>query len=404
MSWLEKINTDMKITTGDTAQYYPKWLNARKDKEFNYAEFLFKGVKGSLVSRRLPKGRRYNIEIIFEGADCFEVSDAFDKSSENTKAWTIEHPVYGQIVVQPLGLSFDNSIYNITRITGTIIETIGSKALNTGISAPDTIVANAVRSQQVFTDTFAAEIPTPETSLLQAMTNNVNNLYSSISSKIADNTDFTNFTNAYNQANTLLTSVVVDSASLIGQIQDVAAFPANFTGSVFSRLDFLSTQFNTLFVNLLTPHKKRLYENNAATSILGMCVASVTNYDYVTRNDVIGAIDVILDSYNTYIANLDSIQSTVGGNTDSYIPDADSLSSLAEVVQYTLASLFDIAASAKQQRTMVLKEDTNLILLAYQLYGLTADDSTIKTLQKDNNIGLQEMLTIKKNRQILYYV
>jgi hypothetical protein len=404
MSWLERINTGMKITTGDTAQYYPKWINANKSAEYNYSEFIFKGVTGSFVSRRLPKGRRYNLDIIFEGADCLEVSDAFNKSADNPKAWTIEHPVYGQIVVQPTDLKVDNSVYNITKFQCSIIETIGVKAINTGVSAPDAIVAQAVRVQSTFTETFAAEIPAPEASLVQSMTANVNSLYNSISAKISDSVDFTNFTNAYSQVNNLLNTTITDSANLIGQIQDLAAFPANFAGTVYNRLVLLGLQFQGLYAGIATPHQKRLYENNAGTSILAMCVASVTNYDYVTRNNVLSAVTVILDSYNTYLANLDALQSNVGGNVDSYIPDPDSITGVSDVVQFTLASLFSIAASAKQQRTLIVKEDTNLILLAYQLYGLLQDDSTIAALKADNNIGLQEALSIKKNRQILYYV
>lgn len=405
MSWIERINTDFKITTGDTAQYFPKWLNANKSVEYNTAEFNFKGVSGSLVSRRLPKGRRYNIEIIFDGADCFDTSDAFDKSAANSKAWTISHPVYGQIVVQPLGLSFDNSVYNITKITGQIVETIGTQALNTGVSAPDIVIASATASKQLFAETFAAEVPTPLVATTQVLRTNNDGLFNSIKDLVSDATDFTALTNIYNQANNALNSDINDVVSTISLVQDVAFAPVYFVGKVAKRLAFLQLQFESILASLgITPQKKAAYENNAAACVQAMCAASMTNTDYITRNDVLDAVGVILGTYNQYVTNLDALQTDTGGEITSYVPNANAMFTLSDLVNYTVASLFDVAASAKQQRTMYVKEDTNLILLAYSLYGLIPDDSTIDALKADNSIGLNELLEIKKDRKIIYYV
>lgn len=404
MSWIEQINTDFKITTGDTSQYYPKWFNAKSGKVFNLSEFNFKGVTGTLADRRLPQGRTFPVEIVFDGPECLTIAAAFSKSADNPKAWTIEHPIYGQIVVQPKSLELDNSDLNVSRFFVQLIETIGTKALNTGVSAPDKIVADAAVTQQKFTDTLAAEIPVPPVSTLQAMTDKVNALYDSISASIADEADFTAFTNAYNQANTLISATEYDVTALVAQIQAVAYFPSGFVGSVYNRLTLLATQFVRLFDSVVTPQNKRLYENNAGTTVLAMCVASVTDTDYITRTNVLDAVTVIVDTYNEYIANLDTIQTPNGGDLDSYIPDADSITDLTDLVRYTVASLFDIATSAKQERTMYAAEDTNVILLAFQLYGLLADDSTIDTLIADNDIGIEEILQIEKGRRIVYNV
>lgn len=404
MSWIESINTDFKITTGDTAQYFPKWFNAKLGKNFNLSEFNFKGVAGTLVDRRLPQGRTFPVEIVFDGAECFEIAKAFNKSADNPKAWTIEHPVYGQIVVQPKSLELDNTSFNVSRFFVQLIETIGTKALITGTSAPEKIIADAKVTQQKFTDTLAAEIPVPPASTLRAMTIKVNNLYSSISDAIAEEVDYTAFTNAYNQANAFISATEFDVTALVAQIQDVAAFPADFIDTVYNRLTLLVTQFGKLFTNATAPQNKRLYENNAGTSVLSMCVAAVTNYDYVTRTNVLNAVTVIVDTYNTYLANLDTIQTLNGGDLDSYIPDADSVTSLTDLVRYTVASLFDIATSAKQERTLYTAEDINVIELAFQIYGLLPDDSTIDTLIADNDIGEEEILQIQKGRKIVYNI
>ena len=121
-SWLDKINTDLKITFADGKSYYPKWVNAQRKYESNYTEFLFRGVKGSLIDRRLNKGMRYEVELYFDNTDikglvddCIFSSTEFMKSSMYSSdnihgdAFDLIHPFYGHTKVQHTGFEFDNS-------------------------------------------------------------------------------------------------------------------------------------------------------------------------------------------------------------------------------------------------------------------------------------------------------
>jgi hypothetical protein len=128
------------------------------------------------------------------------------------------------------------------------------------------------------------------------------------------------------------------------------------------------------------------------------------NFSYPTRVEIVETIEKILDAYNTYVEDLDSFQSDNYTSTDSYLPDADSLIQLSDLVAFTVANLFIIAASAKQERIIYLEDDTNLVMLAHRLYGLKADDSTIQQVIDENNIGGNELLQIKKGRKIVWYV
>ena len=124
MSWLEKVETEMIITTGDGQPYAPDYMNAVKSVEYNVAEFNFPGIAGTFVDRRLPKGRKFNLELYFQGDDHLDVAEAFEASANDSRAWEIEHPFYGLVIVQPTSLQFDNSKQNLSKITGTVIETI----------------------------------------------------------------------------------------------------------------------------------------------------------------------------------------------------------------------------------------------------------------------------------------
>jgi len=126
--------------------------------------------------------------------------------------------------------------------------------------------------------------------------------------------------------------------------------------------------------------------------------------DYVSTNEVLDVITQVLTSYNQYVVNIDSLQTPTGDAENSYIPNYDSISDLSDLVNYSVANLFNIALGAKQERFIFLEADSNAIILAHRFYGLEEDDSTIDDLINQNNIGINEMLQIKKGRKIIYYV
>ena len=119
---------------------------------------------------------------------------------------------------------------------------------------------------------------------------------------------------------------------------------------------------------------------------------------------MLSVIQQLTAAYNGYINNLVALQSLTGGEIDSYIPSSASITSLQLLVNYTISQLYQISAGAKTQKTYTLPYDDNLINVAYKLYGADPDDSLKQTMIANNNIGLNEILVLKKGRQIIYYV
>jgi len=411
-SWLEKIKQDLVIVTGDGQRYTPLYLNAsaNKSKEFNVSKFEFIDLKGSLIDRRLPMGVQYDIEIIFQGATNVDDGEKFFKSADNPAAWQINHPQYGGIVVQPLGLKSDNSGLNTTVITGTIIETIGTAQLAPALSPPDVVTSKAAISNAQLAKTYAANQPTPSTTSISALRTNLASSFNSINTTIADAEDYNQYFNAFNQCNGLLNATVFATETAIGTLQAMIMLPVGFNDTIVNRMAMFGKQLDALsddIIDLVLTGEKQGYENNAGALIAGICSASVTNItstDYLTRNDVVAAIALIIQKYNGYLDNLCGMQTHDGGSPDSYIPNPDGLSLLDSLLYYTVGSLYGIAASAKQQRTYILPYDSNVILVANKLYGILPDDSTIKTIISNNNIVGYELFKLQQGRQIIYYV
>jgi hypothetical protein len=409
MSWITDIQTDFTITTGDGKAYKVDWLVATLGIEYNVAVFEFKEVGGSLAKRGKPKGTKYNLEVFFQGENHLVTGKAFIKSAANSKAWTINHPYYGNLLVQPLSLVYDNSIANVTKVQVPVIETIGVAKAGIKVSAPDKITNDVAKCSKSIASNYITQVPAPKVNDIQALQKTVNQLYNTASSTISDTVDFETYYNIYNQCNTLLNTTIYDANALITQTQELILAPAAFAQTVKDRLKLLIAQLAALtgsIANTASVGVKVLYEATAGTIINAMALSSITNIGtaYTDRNNVLQVVDTIVKAHNDYMTQLDTLQSVNGGAIHAYIPDVTATTDLSVLVSYTVGSLMEIANDSKQQRTLYLNEDTNLIVLAHELYGISADNSELDTLIEQNNIGINELLVLKKGRAITYYV
>jgi len=413
MSWLDRITKNLIIKPGDGKSYTPNWLNAVKQKDYNVAEFEFPEVEGTLVYRSKPKAARYNLELYFQGEDHLDIARAFEQSSDDPRPWKLTHPFYGLIIVQPLGLNFDNTKYNVSKVSCTVVETITEQFPKGSVDPVDKIKFDKASLDVKVADFFATKFPTPTIETVNQLTNNVKQSYNLTIPTISFDIDASEYFNKYNTALSGILNITGEVSLAMTVVSDFYNAPIAFAQSVKSRIDGLTNQFlalrtniTTLFNNsspLLTPAYITTYEVNAGSIISSIATSSVTNMDYVSRADVIAIIEAILTAYNTFIKDLDSFQTANGGSTTSYIPNGQTMSDLNDLINFTVSSLFVVALNSKQERSLYLESDSNIILLAHRLYGLQPDDNTIDTLIKNNNIGLNELLVIKKDRRIIWY-
>ena len=324
--------------------------------------------------------------------------------------------MYGQLLVQPLTLSQDNGKLNISKVTLETIETILDSGLQSPVNAQDAVTANTTNITGSLNNAYSNAVAVPGTADLAAMNAHAMNIFGIVSAKIANvQADATQYQNDYLKAINLLNPALYSTAQIIGQLQTLINDPALFADTVVNRLNQLSATLAYLgndvgnivgMYNTPTASLKGLYQNNAGAAVNAMCLACVTNVtnDYNYAPAVVAVIDTLLTAYNGYMSNLQLLQSPTGGEVDSFVPDATALTQLQQNVYYTIQTLYAIAATAKQQRTYTLPYDSNLILVAWKLYGLQPDDSTIKLLMANNNIQLGEVLVMKAGRAVVYYV
>tara|TARA_R110002012_G_scaffold4881_1_gene22305 strand:+ start:1927 stop:3165 length:1239 start_codon:yes stop_codon:yes gene_type:complete len=412
MSWIEKTNKDFEITTGDGKKYIPEWMNAIKLLEFNTKNFNFPGVAGTLVDRREPKGSTFDLEFFFQGENHLDVAREFEASSLDKRFWTISHPLYGIINVQPSSLLFDNTKHNVSKITGTVTETITDVNPKALLIPEDKIDEDVEFANDEISTTFENNVSPTSTDINTVKADNEQAL-ENVDQKIENDSDGQEYFNSFNEAQSAISNAAAEPGRAIRKTQAFIMAPARFNQSVKSRLSMLTNNFQNLRKNIegtattVSRNKKVFYESQAGTTLNAIALSSSIVFDdndYKNRPQVIEVIQIILVVFSQYLDDLDSMQLGSGGDPNDYIPSAQSIIQINNLLNFTMSNLFVIGLSARQERFYTTTDETDLISLAHKIYGLKNGDESINELIRNNLFGINQMLKISKDTSVKYYI
>lgn len=405
MNWIEKTNTKFKIQTGDGKIFEALWEGPQKTLEYNTTEFTFPEVGGALVKRRKPRARKFDLNFVFQGDNHLDTAEEFERSAEDERPWTLLHPIFGKIVVQPSSLTVDQSVENITRYTGQVIETILEDYPRAADDPSSKIQDDQLTLSSVFVENWEFTYKS-STESKSNLLSNLEYLRAQGDQYITDTESKNVFTNLYNEAFSQLQDATAEPVAQITAVQNFINSAASFPINVSTRLNYLTAGFNGLITAITTRSQKQVYENNASNLLASMALAAATplSGNYTSRNQVLSIIDLIYSNWNVYLTNIDTFQSATNNSQDSYIPDPWGMFNLSNLINFTLSSLFSIALGAKQERVIYLTESSNAILLTHRFYGLDENDVNFNLFVETNEIGLNEVLNIAKGRRILYYI
>ncbi len=412
MSWIDQIKLGIKITTGDGQVYTPDYTNPIKTTPFNISEFEFPEVRGTKVYRGTPKGTRHEIELYFQGANNIEDARRFETSNFDNRPWKIEHPIHGVLAVQPISLTYDFTGLNVCKITGTIVETIEQDYPQVSTNVVDKTIETVQKSLDANIESFGET--QLSTSNKTKLLDNMKKSFDAVKGKIK--VGLNEYQDVFSRANGAVNTVSGNATIAITGATGLLTYPYQFQDNIKNKLSMFGAQLDKLNLtvgSLVNPTDKKVYENNAGGSILGMVLSlanpfTATNQllpgDLATADDVFDVIDTLTGAYNTYIDNLNTLQSPTGSELDSYLPDPATILNMSSAVDLITSQLFNLAVNSKQKRSIVLNYPSNIIVLTHRFYGLKPDDSTITEFMNANNFSIDELIQIPANRTITYYV
>ncbi len=392
MSWKERIEQTIKLTTADGKVYEPLHLDSPRRVDFNVSQFEFPNIDGTLVNRQNIKGYKYDITIVFQELNHRETYLQFEQSVKDKRPIEVLHPMFGLFNAHIISMVDDPTGISSTRVSLSLVETISEEYPKTSTDANEQVGLDFESTNEQITETFDnnIELETSDEINIQAKTDSA---YELGSASVTSGDESNEYILLYNASSN-------STADLI----DFLTYPSEFISSVLTRLNLLKAQFDALSLVVSTPNDKMIYElfGNAFVSAMVNTSVNPLDDDYENTDDVLNVIDIISGVYNEFITNLDDMQTPNGSETDSYIPNYETISTLTSMVNFALANLFDIALTANQQRKAILNANSNVILLAHRFCGVGEDN--INKFMNQNGMSLSEVIEVKKDREVVYYV
>lgn len=434
MSWQRNVeNTRFQITTGDRRTWTPLWTPNAGSLDFNFTIYDFVNLPGSFVQREQHKGQQYSFRVTFAGGNHITEGNSFLESAKNPNSWQIVHPYFGDITVQPTRIGIDRSEYNVTRLSIDCIETILTDNPRTEqdiTSQEMTLQSNTFDATET---AYQTGTPNPSGVDQAALQTNIS-LYDRINSAIIENTEVLaeykrRVSIATNNALELGSSIV----RAIRTVNDVINFPARIAQNVRTRFNAILEALNTLTSNLsnqgldtLTRKQKVLFMVNGVSLVSTACTLSIVqpssveilegdedsleslqaynlNNDYPSRVLIVQQMNMITSLYNNLLAMLETVTTDRNDSPDDFAPDPVLMGNLSQQVVFTLSNLQSQIFQARQERSIVLQDDSNLINITNSLIGLNQNDSNIQTIIDLNGFSLDNILQLKKGTNIIYY-
>ena len=398
MSWKEKIDLPFRITTGDGVTYTPLLDQANSlSIDMLASSFEFSGIDGSLVKRKATSGRTFPLSFFFTGDNHLDNSDDFVESAQNKKPWTIQHPKYGELYVQPISIKRDDSTFNRTLFSVEVRETINQSYPNSTRSKNDTIRNFADNVNLTAAQSYGLAVKDVSTEDKLVYKQSISNSYEQYKQDVISENDSSTLENLYQKSLT-----AVDNTNISG-VQEFVQAPVNFGNSLGSRLSQLSRAYNQI-TDLSTLDLKEYFQAIGASILAGMCLSSIqpNEDDYSRRKDIDLVIKTIQDTYHDYISTLDNIQDENLSLSESFNVDPEVIQAVDRMVKETIANLNEVIFGALVENIFVVQYPTNLILVTHHLIGRVTDE-TIDEMMKVNDFSRDEIIQLRKGQEIVYY-
>lgn len=403
MTWEDRINSiTFSIQTGDGLMWFPLWKGGEKETEFNTSSFNFINVYGTLVDRKKTQGGKFPLVFWFEGEDNITQADRFEASCDDPRAWTVIHPLYGQILGQPISIKRDDSNLNVTEISIPFWETIDADYPTSNFSVKDNTMD---RHRNVFNSSMSSFDQNNKLSSIDIpfMADSIYDMSGAMQS-IQDGNTYADFQNALNSALKATDNLLSDPLNAIQNVQNFLDLPSVYIQAIEGRIASYENIYWRLKSSITTITEKKYFESIGASVISCICVTVVNPItgDYVLVSDVDKMVSRLKVIYNDYLATLDTLSVSIYDVNKTYIPDATVQSDINSLVIYTIANLFVMAFESKREYIVYTTKKTNAILLTHRYLGLDDNDTNLSMFIKTNNIKFNELFSIDKGREIRY--
>ena len=405
MSWLDRLKP-AAYTTPSGARIQFEFEDVSQSSTKKTAAFEFASADGTYVQDNGVGSRRFPIRAFFSGADYDQVAQQFMAGLEESGVGVLEHPVYGAFDVVPFGdLNQRDDLVtaaNQAAFEVTFYQTIGQIYPSSQID-PAAAVQVAVEDQKAAAGTAFAENSKPDSvEESELLKNQYSGLLDSVKSgldsvaKTLESVD-RQFNDVYDSLNLGIDVLVGEPLTLAFQTSILIESPARASAAMSDKLaayGALLTQVTG--VSLTSDNDLATADLYGSAYVSASCVSAI-NSDFTTRREAIEAAAALTELFDFLIAWRDQKYSDF-----SVLDTGEAYYSLQNAVAIAAGYLVQLSFSLKTEETITLDRDWSMIELCYELYGTV--DSVLDFFITSNNLTNQEIISIPRGRQIVYFV
>lgn len=451
MAWVDNLK-DAAYTSPSGTRLTFLYENVSREQGIRSTNFDFADADGTFVQDMGRTGRRYPLQLIMSGDNCDTDATAWENALAERGQGTLEHPVYGSILVVPTG-SIRRSDDLVSAANQVIIEVefMETNALIYPAPTADAAAesswldelasaAQAAGFSQGFIESTVAELSELQADYKTAL-NTVNEYLSPVASGISKAQKA--FSQIQSSINNGLTTLVDNPLTMAYQTIQLIKTPARIVESVSARVqasanqatNYLSGRVSsstqaaqysstssassstatvtreratgrlTAYSNVINDvtataptTRAQLYNNDLFASSAATSLAlSAVNTAFDRRKDAVAAAEQILDVMETISEWRDAGYQSLGE-----IDDGSSWQATQQVLAYVAGILVDNSFSLLNERQLAISSDRSIIDLCFELYG--DGDLYLDQFIADNNLSGDEIIEIPRGRVVTYYV
>lgn len=452
MSWKDRIQAAAYVTPSGV-RFYFDYENLSE--AFTKKGTAFERIEadGTYIQQLGKSSRRVPLVIIFHGENCDITATEFMRALGEPGIGRLEHPLYGNINVVPLGdIERTDSLVrraNEVKISVTFWETIEEVFISVKedydasiYSSLDELydISSAIGDEMLEEIEENAEELTSLENFLLETADDIESALKPVVDVIGDATEAiktvqsrvgdvqSRFNAIADAVRTSAAQLETATGSIISQTMRMVTAPAEAFATLKYKVSayqsFITTKinrFNAVYgidsAGVFIGREQRKASSAftvtdtatlAAVSAIALsATSSVTTSDTVvssdgeihlqTRTDAIEAAETLLSVFDDLVEWREANQ----GNLS--IVDTGGLYQAAyNVVIKGAAALIQLAFTLRQERTIVLDRDRTIVDLEYELYG-TVDDN-LDFILATNSLTGSEILELPRGKRIKYYV
>lgn len=369
------------------------------------ATFEFTDADGTFVQDLGRTGRRYPLRMFFWGPDCDMQATAFEDALNERGQGTLEHPVYGSVLVVPFGdISRRDDLVSAANqavLEVTFFQTNGLIYPSPVADTAGTVAGQVAAAEDAQAQRFGAAFVESTATVLADLRSRYNaalNTANDILRPIADTVSGTQraFDQIQSSINRGIDVLIGQPLTLAYQTIQLIKTPARVSQQAAARLDAYSNLFQQ-YVGRPAENRTTLYNVDLFASAAATATAQAAfNTTFTRRPEAVHAAEQLLTQLDALAAWRDEQFAALGD-----VDDGSSWQATQDLLATVAGALVDKSFDLAAERVLVLTSDRSIIDVCFEVYGSV--DDKLDTLLADNAMSGDEIVELPRGRMVVYY-